>query len=451
MQDARRGVPESREPGDALLSEDQDQMATPESERQEVHKDKRHIDDNGKPHLERIPPETVLEIASWLEAKDLARLGAVSQRMRTLIEGADGLWASRALTELGIEANDIDAYSQSGSGDAGANTTATKCRTAFATLYKHRWLRPGVWHGDKPMLGSLLVSTHNAATRSYELYEVLSRQDSGLSRQASPPHANYYAHSISYGAQPLARVGARTDYADARTLMAMCEYRRVAVTLMRVTPLLPERVHPSMSVWPPPVIPAADRARNVSATGFRGHHRPGDPASDTLLRLSTVFSLRTVGIAVPEGVETVARVDDALLAPPTAKFQWRGLWVTNLAYGDEFALFLQDRPSRVEAVKLTGNARVPRGEYAFLVDDLHTRLPSDDVPEYVGRLGLPVVEARFQTADTNFINRRFEQGQLVLFSPNVVLLFTSAGLFVASFTRVNHRSLVAKSCDLVIP
>jgi hypothetical protein len=157
-----------------------------------------------------------------------------------------------------------------------------------------------------------------------------------------------------------------------------------------------------------------------------------------------------MGLVVPEGIETFSRLDEELLTP-TPEFTWRGIWITNFAYGDEFSLFIQDRPSRIEAVKLTGNASVPRGEYVFLVDNLDTRLDADDLPEYVGRLDLPVVQVRFQQADTNFVNRRFEAGKLVLFGNDAVVLFDRFGIFVASFTRVDWQCLIKKNCAAAVP
>ncbi len=182
---------------------------------------------------------------------------------------------------------------------------------------------------------------------------------------------------------------------------------------------------PSMEMWPPKVIPAHERARSASRDNFRGWgHKPQkyEEISTKTFRLRTwmQFSVggSAFGVRMGEEVSTWSTLDPDLYAPTKEK-PYQGIWVGDYAgHGCEFLLVrqretLRDEVSpahnrarsqwshdpsegepdmrvimantphgedrvqddskfkgRIEAIKLTGDVHVPRGEYSWTANDI---------------------------------------------------------------------------------
>jgi hypothetical protein len=63
---------------------------------------------------------------------------------------------------------------------------------------------------------------------------------------------------------------------------------------------------------------------------------------------------------------------------------YQGLWMTNYGHGIELLLFIQRRASLLEAIKVTGDICVPRGEYTFIVPNISTDSRKCHEPEFSG-------------------------------------------------------------------
>lgn len=182
---------------------------------------------------------------------------------------------------------------------------------------------------------------------------------------------------------------------------------------------------PSMEVWPPRTIPAEERVRSASHDYFQGWgHKPQnhEEISRKTFRLRTwmQFSVgeTAFGVRMGEQVSTWSTLDPELFTPTREK-PYQGIWVGDYAgHGCEFLLVTQretvqdesysteSRPwglrnselpehepdmtaamanmrldrgdgqddsgytGRIEAIKLTGDVNVPRGEYSWIADDI---------------------------------------------------------------------------------
>ena len=244
--------------------------------------------------------------------------------------------------------------------------------------------------------------------------------------------------------------------------------------------------HSSAALWPTMRIPSHQRVRNASGAGYRDSgHKPKDLASicENAFRIrhrSQLTSLsRVMGVFMGETVTTYAALQ-AHLYTPTVEKPWRGIWVGDYAgHSCEFLLIHQpdeerenelsgltndltldatsQSPSdsihpasqipnadvdiykgRLEAIKLTGDANVPRGEYSFIVDDLGPSglLRIADEEPFVGAR---VLRSKGQIAESH----GFNNGKERYLSPESSLIYDTARyidtqLIMISTNRLAH-------------
>lgn len=226
-------------------------------------------------------------------------------------------------------------------------------------------------------------------------------------------------------------------------------------------------------VWPPPVIPARHRvtgqpvgvhplATSVNytrSTSVMWKPRNRSEASDQTFRIRQWMEMGppTLNMHFAEEVVTYSTLDPVLYTP-TAEKPWRGIWVGDYSgHGCEFLLinqlevdgerdeepltqlkgeteaefqerFLRERVyrGRLEAIKLTGDANVPRGEYTFVADDL-----GEDgfigVAQEPPFQGARVVKSKGHIASTGFIN-----GEILRTRSTVILTNPSTDKYIES-------------------
>ncbi|KAK3321844.1 F-box domain-containing protein [Apodospora peruviana] len=174
-------------------------------------------------------------------------------------------------------------------------------------------------------------------------------------------------------------------------------------------------------------------------------------------------------INIGEEVATYATLDPALYTPTPEK-PYRGIWVGDYSgHGCEFLLINQpdddpDEPDdpdsivrretetdeefarrkhdetvyrgRLEAIKLTGDANVPRGEYTFVADDIGEKgfvTVVQDEPF----VGARVVSSKGHIAHTGFLNDKYIESQLLLISHDRLAQYWVGFGHISFFERVD--------------
>ncbi|OAQ63590.2 F-box domain-containing protein [Pochonia chlamydosporia 170] len=179
------------------------------------------------------------------------------------------------------------------------------------------------------------------------------------------------------------------------------------------------------------------------------------------------------GIHIGEEIITYSTLDPVLYTPTVTK-PWRGIWVGDYSgHGCEFLLINQpdDPPitdvelglvreaeeadgawekrrreahmyrGRLEAIKLTGDPNVPRGEYTFVADDLgpggYVGIATD--PPFAGTR---VVKSKGHVAATGFVRDKYIESQLLLIGPNRLAQYWVGFGHISFFERVQVDSLI---------
>ncbi|PHH93238.1 hypothetical protein CDD83_9508 [Cordyceps sp. RAO-2017] len=179
------------------------------------------------------------------------------------------------------------------------------------------------------------------------------------------------------------------------------------------------------------------------------------------------------GVHIGEELITYSTLDPVLYTP-TATKPWRGIWVGDYSgHGCEFLLINQpdDAPAtdaelglvrgeqeteaawrqrrlegriyrgRLEAIKLTGDPNVPRGEYTFVADDLGPggfAGIATDAPF----VGARVVRSKGHVAATGFVDDKYIDSQLLLISPNRLAQYWVGFGHISFFERVQIDDFV---------
>ncbi|EOO02348.1 putative f-box domain-containing protein [Phaeoacremonium minimum UCRPA7] len=178
------------------------------------------------------------------------------------------------------------------------------------------------------------------------------------------------------------------------------------------------------------------------------------------------------GTHIGEEITTFSTLDPVLYTP-TADMPWRGIWVGDYSgHGCEFLLINQEHSDddvnagamereeseteeefekrkadariyrgRLEAVKLTGDPNVPRGEYTFVADDLGSSGFVAIVQDEPFR-GARVVRSRGHVAGTGFLNDTYIESQLLLISPNRLAQYWVGFGHISFFERVDVDSFL---------
>ncbi|WYZ43796.1 hypothetical protein EsH8_VII_000232 [Colletotrichum jinshuiense] len=174
------------------------------------------------------------------------------------------------------------------------------------------------------------------------------------------------------------------------------------------------------------------------------------------------------GVHIGEEVVTYSTLDPVVYTPTPLK-PWRGIWVGDYSgHGCEFLLINQPddeevsdeelglvrgaeesedgwaqrrtdarvHRGRLEAIKLTGDPNVPRGEYTFVADDLGEAgfVGLAQEPPFQGTR---VVRSKGHVAGTGFLDDKYIESQLMLISHDRLAQYWVGFGHISFFERVN--------------
>jgi len=181
----------------------------------------------------------------------------------------------------------------------------------------------------------------------------------------------------------------------------------------------------------------------------------------------TPSSPTSPGIHLGEEVYTYSTLDPKWYTP-TAEKPWRGIWVGDYSgHGCEFLLMNQpdniipfdeesvvqcadetveewekrkivERVYRgsIEAIKLTGDPNIPRGEYTFVADDISEKAYIRTATEAPFK-GARIVKSRGHIANQMYENDTYIESQLIMISHNLLAQHWIEFGHISYFKRVD--------------
>ncbi|EGP91434.1 uncharacterized protein MYCGRDRAFT_98639 [Zymoseptoria tritici IPO323] len=424
-----------------------------------------------------LPSELIQHILAYLEPVDLANVAQTCRHLQ--IESYDNqIWLRL-----------INRYLPTPISRLGPMKSF---RELYIAHHPH-WFLPQnrIWFGDTEPSGKLLVTRYDEDNGSINAYTVVARTPRGLPTDWElDPDVQIHTFNPKVWLdlnQPVVKlqVDSRRAERPPNDYPSDRSYASESVYTTAITE--------GTSVWPPLKYPAHGRTRNDSHNRFNSTgHKPTrhDEVSQTNFRLRKWSTFGAdlpffaagpnlhagggVRIRMPEDITTYATLPEGSFAPTTQK-PWQGIWVGDYsAHGCEFLVIHQpdkqdERPlpsgmdrlrhwlygdrrgsdrhftpsGRLEAMKLTGDPYMPRGEYTFIAPEIGdaglVRIAEEEPFK-----GARVVKSAGHIANRGFRDDSYMACQLILISPNrIAQLWQEIGHFghISFFHRVDIDTL----------
>lgn len=282
--------------------------------------------------LTDLPPELLELVCQQLDAVDLIALARTCKSLRALILDQDSLWRSLASTAYAAE-------------------SCTPYRSFFqlySKLYQLRWLEKGIWMGDSPQFGSLLMSRYNPANGSiclYRLLSVVSPPTRARMHFTENPLVEVRSREMEVRTVVYAKLNSTTPYDPDKGSWKYYRSSGAILAVLRVTAQDPQSK--GTRLWPPLKIPATDRSC------YETRYIPGKTVpSPSLFRFERLASFPRMGLEQAQ-IETFSRIGPELLTP-TKECPWRGIWMSDEIMGPIFILIHQPTKYTLEAIQITG-------------------------------------------------------------------------------------------------
>ena len=337
-----------------------------------------------------LPNEILDLILSYLSAQDLTRLASTCRKFNEHT-ASDILWEKLVNSHLPNRINDPGPF------ESYRRLYLAHLSYWFIPQYK-------IWFSDHNHTGNLILARYDNRRGVIDAYRIIAEKGAPefhvweshpeVVILAFEPEVSLWLDDpvlVLKDQDPSSKVAASQKWMPERRMPMSAELHSLYNSLILCPKDTLSSNEANANLWPPPLIPANDRieretlplrlperASEASETGFRirrwAHFR---------------FGLQTGLASDNEAIFSYATLDPSLYTPTREK-PYQGIWVGDYsAHGCEFLLLFQQDPppsdseetegetagdivqkGSLEAVKLTGDPNVPRGEYSFLAKDI---------------------------------------------------------------------------------
>ncbi|KAJ5236206.1 hypothetical protein N7489_006297 [Penicillium chrysogenum] len=416
--------------------------------------------------LLELPAEIIQDIASYLSAPDLARLGATC---RALVDHAsnDLLWANLVNERLPTPIRDPGPFGS--------------FRRLYLAYYPC-WFIPQhkIWFADHEHTGMLIIARYDNRCGVIEAYQVVAgRGTPQFQVWTSNPEVMIQSFEPSVRLafdDPVLFLNdpnPTSQTAPNQSFQSMPEERRMPMASDSPLSLCSEFTTPGPwvepdAIWPPRTIPSNTRTvRHLrDSTPPRPKHLW--ELSESFFRIRKWFIPGFMFSPVHNEASLTYSTLNPVLYTPTAEKPYQGIWVGDYsAHGCEFLLVLQketeaeahsdEKQSKItdaqedigqrgslQAVKLTGDPNVPRGQFSFVAEDIGSRgLISVEMEEPF--VGARIVRCRGHVAGLGFRDDTYIDSQLILISPDHMAHYWKEMGHVSYFRRVDIDALLHSS------